>query len=144
PMNMRDKSLIRFACVLATLGFTIFPMNTKAQADDITQRGDVQNLPDSLKARLVELNGRPHSFPPLTVFSEATTPNQFFQHYLLDTNNFQPNVFTTTIPGINDGVAPTATGPNGDLPTIGAVRVVLEPKPGLPTDPTDPGAFIDI
>jgi len=30
------------------------------------------------------------------------------------------------------------------LPAIGAVRVVLEPKPGLPTDPTDPRAFIDV
>jgi len=27
---------------------------------------------------------------------------------------------------------------------VGAVRVVLEPKPGLPTDPTDPRAFIDV
>ena len=27
---------------------------------------------------------------------------------------------------------------------MGAVRVVLEPKPGLPTDPTDPRAFIDV
>ena len=38
----------------------------------------------------------------------------------------------------------SATGPNHDLPTLSAVRVVLEPKPGLPTDPNDPGAFIDI
>jgi hypothetical protein len=30
------------------------------------------------------------------------------------------------------------------LPAIGAVRVVLEPKPGLPTDPTDPRAFMDV
>src|SRR5262249_55070127 len=48
------------------------------------------------------------------------------------------------IPGINDGVAPTATGANHDVPTLGAVRVALEPKPGLPTDPNDPGSFIDI
>jgi hypothetical protein len=41
-------------------------------------------------------------------------------------------------------VAPTATGPNGDLPTIAAVRLVVEPKPGLPRDPNDPGAFIDV
>jgi hypothetical protein len=53
-------------------------------------------------------------------------------------------VFTTTIPGINDGVAPSATGPNHDLPTIGAIRVVVEPQPGLPTDPNDPGAFVDM
>ncbi len=143
-MNMYGRTFVLSACVAATLGFAVFTVNPKANADDITQRGDVQNLPNPLKARLVELNGRPHTFPPLTVFSEAAKPSQFFQYYLLDTTGFQPNVFTTTIPGINDGVAPTATGPNGDLPTIAAVRVVLEPKPGLPTDPNDPGAFIDI
>ena len=38
----------------------------------------------------------------------------------------------------------TATGPDCRLPTIGAVRVVLEPKPGLPTDPNDVRAFIDV
>jgi len=38
----------------------------------------------------------------------------------------------------------TATGPNCHLPTIGAVRVVLEPKPGLPTDPNNVRAFIDV
>jgi len=27
---------------------------------------------------------------------------------------------------------------------LGAVRLVVEPKPGLPTDPKDPRAFIDI
>jgi hypothetical protein len=27
---------------------------------------------------------------------------------------------------------------------VGAVRLVLEPKPGLPTDPNDPNAFIDV
>jgi hypothetical protein len=97
-----------------------------------------------LKARLVELNSRPHSFPPLTIFAEAAQPSRLFQYYLLQTTGFQPNVFTTTIPGINDGVAPTATGANHDRPTIGAVRLALEPKPGLPTDPNDPGAFIDV
>ena len=38
----------------------------------------------------------------------------------------------------------TVCGANCDLPTIGAVRLVLEPKPGLPTDPDDVRAFIDI
>jgi hypothetical protein len=36
------------------------------------------------------------------------------------------------------------TGANCGLPTVGAVRVVLEPKPGLPTDPNDPRAFNDV
>src|SRR5258707_9004889 len=30
------------------------------------------------------------------------------------------------------------------MDTIGAVRLVLEPKPGLPTDPSNPRAFIDV
>jgi hypothetical protein len=110
----------------------------------VAHREDVVNLPDELKDRLVELAGRPHTYPPLTVFAEAPSPSQLFAYYLLDTTGFQPNVFTTTIVGINDGTAPTATGPNHDLPTIAAVRLVVEPKPGLPTDPNDPGAFIDI
>jgi hypothetical protein len=38
----------------------------------------------------------------------------------------------------------TATGGNCGLPTIGAVRLVVEPKPGLPTDPNDVKAFIDV
>ena len=45
---------------------------------------------------------------------------------------------------MNDNVQLTATGPNCNLPTVGAVRVVLEPKPGLPTDPNHPKAFIDV
>jgi hypothetical protein len=36
------------------------------------------------------------------------------------------------------------TGANCGLPTVGAVRVVGEPKPGLPTDPNDPRAFNDV
>jgi hypothetical protein len=107
-------------------------------------RGDIRHLPDPLKNRLKDLARRPHTFDPMTTFAEAATPSQLFQYYLIDTKHFQPNIFTTTIPGINDGTAPTATGPNHDLPTIGAIRVVLEPKPGLPTDPNDPGAFIDM
>ena len=38
----------------------------------------------------------------------------------------------------------TATGFDCGLSTIGAVREVVEPKPGLPTDPGDVRAFIDI
>jgi hypothetical protein len=110
----------------------------------IVIRPDVRKLPLPLKLRIATLDLRPHSYPPLPAFAEADTPSQLFGYYLLDTKDFEPNIFTTTIPGINDGVVPTATGANHDLPTIGSVRLVLEPKPGLPTDPEDPGAFIDI
>jgi hypothetical protein len=89
--------------------------------------------------------GRPHSFVPMTSFSEADQPSRLFQYYLLDTTGFQPNVFTARIPGLNDRAMQTgANAANDGLPTIGAIRVVLEPKPGLPTDPNDPRAFIDI
>src|SRR5205085_11361514 len=72
-------------------------------------------------------------------------PSQLFVYYLLDTTGFQPNVFTARIPEINVGAIPTgANCANRGLPTIGSVRVALEPKPGLPTDPNDPGTFIDI
>src|SRR5207237_2131293 len=70
--------------------------------------------------------------------------SRLFQYYLLDSNGFEPNVFTKRIAGINDKAMLTATGPNGGIRTIGSVRVVLEPKPGLPTDPNDVGAFIDV
>ncbi len=117
----------------------------RQDAREIRRRGDVRFLPGDLKSRLVELAGRPHSALPITVFNEADAPSQLFQYYLLDTTGFQPNVFTAKIPGINDAAIRTAAnGANGGLPTLGAVRLVVEPKPGLPTDPNNPRAFIDI
>src|ERR1700756_4735303 len=119
--------------------------NAAADSATVANRGDVVNLPKDLKDRLVRLADRPHTYLPLQVFAEAHKPSQLFQYYLLDTNGFEPNVFTSIIPGVNDGnVQLTATGGNCGLPTVGAVRVVLEPKPGLPTDPTNPRAFNDV
>jgi hypothetical protein len=120
--------------------------NPTATADSATvaNRGDVVNLPQALKDRLVQLAGRPHTYLPIQAFAEADDPSQLFQYYLLDTGGFEPNVFTTLIPGVNDQAQLTVTGGNCGLPTVGAVRVVLEPKPGLPTRPSDPGAFIDV
>jgi hypothetical protein len=69
---------------------------------------------------------------------------QLFQYYLLDRTGFQTNVFTTIFPRVNDHVQLTSTGGNCGLSTVGAVRVVLEPKPGLPTDPNNPRAFNDV
>jgi hypothetical protein len=112
----------------------------------LRERADIKFLPDQLQDRLVELARRPHSYLPLTAFSEADEPSELFGYYLIDTTGFFPNVFTSIVPGINDnGVIPTgANFANGGLPTVGAVRVTLEPKPGLPTDPDDPRAFIDM
>jgi hypothetical protein len=120
--------------------------NPNAAADRLTiaNRGDIANLPAPLKDRLVRLADRGHTYLPLQVFAEADKPSQLFQYYLLDTEGFEPNVFTKIFPGVNDTVQLTATGGNCGLPTLGTVRVVLEPKPGLPTDPHHPKAFIDV
>ena len=121
--------------------------NPTADADEaaVRSRGDIAKLPGELQDRLAQLANRPHTYPPLQVFAEADGASQLFQYYLLDTSNFEPNVFTAIIPGVNDGnVQLTATGGNCGLPTVGAVRVVLEPKPGLPTDPNNPRAFNDV
>src|SRR6476620_1997390 len=121
--------------------------NPTAAADEaaVRGRGDIAKLPGELQDRLAQLANRPHTYLPLQVFNEADGASQLFQYYLLDTNGFEPNVFTAIIPGVNDGnVQLTATGGNCGLPTVGAVRVVLEPKPGLPTDPNNPRAFNDV
>ena len=120
--------------------------NPTAAADRMTvaTRGDVIGLPDPIKQRLVRLADRPHTYLPLQAFAEADSSSRLFQYYLLDTDGFEPNVFTHIFPGINDNVQLTATGGNCGLPALGVVRVVLEPKPGLPTDPANPKAFIDV
>jgi hypothetical protein len=107
-------------------------------------RPDIRQLPRPLRQRLGALAERPHTYLALQVFAEADKPSQLFQYYLLDSKSFEPNVFSAIIPGQNDQAQLTAFGGNGGLPTIGAVRVVLEPKPGLPTDPNDVRAFIDV
>ena len=158
----------REAALVATLGLTFFapyavhaeqpppPCHPNPHAHQdvaaVKTRGDIVNLPDPLKERLVRLADRPHSQLPTQAYAEAQfdnkpfkpKPSQLFQYYLLDTSGFEPNPFTAIFPGLNDTAMPTATGPVCGLPTIGAVRVVVEPKPGLPTDPNDVEAFIDI
>ena len=118
--------------------------NATADRAAIAGRGDIVQLPQDLKDRLIQLADRPHTYLPLQVFAEADGASQLFQYYLLDTTGFEPNVFTAIFPGVNDHVQLTVTGANCGLPTVGAVRVVLEPKPGLPTDPNDPRAFNDV
>jgi len=110
----------------------------------VATRGDVRLLPRQLGDRLVRLAGRPHTQLPMQAFAEADDPSLLFQYYLLDTHGFERNVFTSAIPDLNDTTDPTATGADCGIPTIGAVRLVLEPKKGLPRDPSDPEAFIDV
>jgi hypothetical protein len=97
-----------------------------------------------LKVRLTRLACRPHSTLPIQFYSEADSPSQLFQYYLLDTSSFERNVFTSLIRDVNETAMFTATGANCGLPTIAAVRLVVEPKAGLPASPEDPRAFIDI
>jgi hypothetical protein len=119
---------------------------------NVLTRGDVRQLPQPLAERLAILAGRPHSQFPTQAYAEASfdkapnkpKPSQLFQYYLLDSTGFEPNPFTSQIPGVNDTAMLTATGPDCGLPTLGAVRLVLEPKPDLPTDPNDVEAFIDV
>jgi len=118
--------------------------NAAADRQTVATRADVTQLPQPLQAQLIRLADRPHTYLPLQVFAEADKPSQLFQYYLLSTDGFEPNVFTRLFPGINDAVQLTATGGDCGLPTVGSVRLALEPKPGLPTDPTDPHAFIDV
>src|SRR3989441_2159604 len=110
----------------------------------VAERGDIASLPAPLESQILRIAGRPHSQLPTQAFNEADGASQLFQYYLLDTNGFEPNVFTTIFPGVNDHVQLTATGTNCGLPTIGTVRLVLEPKPDLPIDPNNPRAFIDV
>ena len=120
--------------------------NPQAASDmaTVASRADVANLPTPLQERLVQLAGRPHTFLPQQALAEAASSSLLFQYYLLDTQGFEPNIFTARIPGVNDTAMLTATGGNCGLPTLGAVRLVVEPKPGLPTDPNDIRAFVDI
>ena len=120
--------------------------NLRAEQDRavVRNRGDVRHLPDALQDRLEAIAANPHTYLPMEAFPEADHPSQLFQYYLLDTRGFERNVFTSRISGVNDTAMLTATGANCGQPTIGAVRLVVEPKPGLPTDPNDVKAFIDI
>jgi hypothetical protein len=113
-------------------------------AQTVRERGDVKNLPESLRRQLVTLGARPHSTLPVQAYAEADSPSQLFQYYLLDTHGFEPDPFTKRFQGVNDDVQLTATGIDCGLPAVGAVRQVVEPKPDLPTDPNDVRAFIDV
>lgn len=124
------------------------PCHSNPHADEdrarIHNRGDIRQLPDRLQTGLEAIAVRPHTYLPMQAFAEADKPSQLFQYYLLDSHGFEPNVFTSRITGANDTAMLTAAGSNCGLPTIGAVRLVVEPKPDLPTDPNDVRAFIDV
>jgi hypothetical protein len=109
---------------VATLGSGPL-LHAGASGDPFADRGDIVHLPAPLKDQLITLARKPVAYQPQTAFNEAAGASQLFQYYLLDQKNFQPNVFTTA------------------SPALGGVRIVLEPKPGLPTDPNNVKAAID-
>ena len=82
------------------------PCHANPNADQdmtvVASRGDVSSLPAPLQNQIVRIAGRPHSQLPTQAYAEADGASQLFQYYLLDTSGFQPNVFTTIFPGIND------------------------------------------
>ena len=129
------------------------PCHPTTCTPDFCTRGDIAPLgtgsaTQPLQDRLATLACSPRSIAPLQVFAEAD-PNmggksRLFMYYLLDSTGFQPSVFTTQIRGVNDQAMLTVFGANCSLSTIGAVRLALEPKPDLPTDPDDVRAFIDV
>jgi hypothetical protein len=141
--GMTGARATRFCSILAltipaVLGLAVSPSAaTEKEVGRLLKRGDIKQLPDPLKARLAQLIELPHAFPAVPAFNEAANPSRLFQYYLLDQTSFQPNVFTAQIPGINDTATPPADS------ALGAIRVVVEPKPGLPTDPNDVHAAID-
>jgi hypothetical protein len=125
---------------LPLLASTALASPAPAAEPDVNQllnRPDIKHLPMPLKNRLAQLLEMPHAYPAVTAFNEATKPSLLFQYYLLDQTSFQPNVFTAQIKGINN----TATPP--DAGALGAIRVVVEPKPGKPLDPNNIKAAID-
>src|SRR5262249_18911496 len=84
--------------------------NPSACTPGFCSRGDIAPLGNQaatvpLQSRLVTLDCSPHSIAPVQVFAEAdpvTRKSRLFQFYLLDNTGFQPSVFTTKIPGLND------------------------------------------
>src|SRR6266446_1563705 len=112
--------------------------NPDAVADRaaVASRGDIVHLPQPLLDRLLQLADRPHTYLPMQAFAEADGPSQLFQYYLLDTTGFEPNVFTTIFPGVNDQVQLTVTGGNCGLPQSAPCVWCWSPSPGCPLIPT--------
>lgn len=134
---MRKNALPAVLPLLATTFLTSPTVAAEKEVSQLLHRADIVALPAPLKARLAKLIELPHAFPAVPAFNEAANPSMLFQYYLLDQMNFQPNVFTAQIAGVNDTATPPDTG------ALGAIRVVLEPKPGKPLDPNDVHAAID-
>ena len=89
-----------------------------------TMRGDIaplatHSMTHALLERLMTLDCSPHSVRAAAGLRRGGPDDgrsQLFQYYLLDTTGFQPSVFTTIIPGVNDDRdAEDRRGANCDL-----------------------------
>lgn len=108
-----------------------------AVADTSTSTSSLDTLGNSaVRAKLAELRLKPHDYLPLSIKSDEIP----YRYALLDNTSFQPNVFTSRIPGVNDKATPTAGGPG----TTGLVRMAIQRKPGLPTNPDDPRTQVSV
>lgn len=117
------------------LSGTTQPISQANAAGTVDER-EAQNR--EVTTRLVEIRKSSHTYPPQNINANGT--KEVFQYALLDNKNFQPNVFTGYIDGINDKAELTA----GNEKTIGVARLVTIRKPGLPTDPSDPRAHVGV
>ena len=118
-------------------------------------RGDIAPLATHpvtgpLLSRLLTLDCSPHSIPAAPGLRRGgphRQPRACCSSTTCSTARvFSPACSRPRSPGINDdpSTQKTVWGANCNLSTIGSVRIALEPKPDLPTDPDDPRAFIDI
>ncbi len=135
---------LAFALWLGDAGNAVAQVEVSVEADYInsakavTVRETVQNR--EVTRRLNRLKLRTHTFPPQRVIASDNQKTEVFQYALLDNENFQPNVFSGHIDGINDTAELTAGNPG----TIGLARMVVLDKPGVTNDPTDPRAHIGV
>jgi hypothetical protein len=91
-----------------------------------------------LEASLANLRARPPRWrdeysgsAARSAFNEADGADQLFQYYLLDTTGFEPNVFTTLFPEMNERLQLTVTGASCGLPTVGACESRWNPSLGF-------------
>lgn len=135
---------LAFALWLGDAGNAVAQVEVKVEVDYIDSvkavaaRETVQNR--EVTRRLNQMRRHTHTFPPQRVIASGNKKAEVFQYALLDNKNFQTNVFSGYVDGINDTAELTAGNPG----TIGLARMVAFDKSGVTSDPTDPRSHIGI